>query len=458
MVNSNRQLVLNAFLVPAGHHIAAWRHSDAEAAGGVDFEHYRQLAQIAEDALFDSIFIADFSASYDPKDAPVIARTGTSASLEPITLLSALAAVTKRIGLIATVSTTFNEPYNLARKFASLDLLSRGRAGWNLVTTGNEPEAFNFGDLPLPPHAERYARAREFAEVTIGLWESWDDDAFLRDKDSGIFFDPTKVHVLNHHGPRFSVRGPLNVARSPQGRPVIVQAGSSEDGRAFAAQTAEVIFVATPTLAEAQEFYADMKSRAVAEGRSADDVKILPGVFPVIGRTQAEAEAKFQALQDLIHPEIGLGLLSVLLGTDLRGVDVEGKLPELPEAIGHKGRQKLLIDLARRDGLSVRELYLRVAGARGHWTILGTPATIADQLQHWFENGAADGFNIMPPILPGGLIDFTTLVVPELQKRGLFRTAYEGETLREHLGLKKPNRSSLKQKQLDLEKYSNFRH
>jgi FMN-dependent oxidoreductase (nitrilotriacetate monooxygenase family) len=438
MVTSNRHLVLNAFLVPGGHHIAAWRHPDSEAAGGIDFEHYRQLAQIAEDALFDSIFVADFSASYEKKDAKLVARTGVSATLEPITLLSALAAVTKRIGLIATVSTTFNEPFNLARKFASLDLISHGRAGWNLVTTGNEPEALNYGDQPLPPHAERYARAREFAEVTVGLWESWEKDAFLRDKQSGIFFDPEKVHVLNHKGALFSVRGPLNVSRSPQGRPVIVQAGSSEDGRAFAAQTAEVIFVATPTLTEAQEFYADMKSRTVAAGRDADDVKILPGVFPVVGRTRAEAEEKYQALQDLIHPEIGLGLLSTLLGADLRGVDVNGKLPELPEAIGHKGRQKLLIELARRDGLTVKELYLRVAGARGHWTITGTPSDIADQLQHWFENNAADGFNIMPPVLPTGLTDFTTLVVPELQKRGLFRTAYTSKTLRGHLQLKEP--------------------
>jgi FMN-dependent oxidoreductase (nitrilotriacetate monooxygenase family) len=443
MVNTNRHLVLNAFLVPGGHHIAAWRHPDSEAAGGIDFEHYRQLAQIAEDALFDSLFVADFSASFEKKDARLVARTGVSATLEPITLLSALAAVTKRIGLIATVSTSFNEPFNLARKFASLDLISHGRAGWNLVTTGNEPEAFNYGSKPLPPHAERYARAREFAEVTVGLWESWEQDAFLRDKQSGIFFDPEKVHVLNHRGAQFSVRGPLNVSRSPQGRPVIVQAGSSEDGRAFAAQTAEVIFVATPTLAEAQAFYADMKSRTVAAGRAADDVKILPGVFPVVGRTRAEAAEKYQSLQDLIHPEIGLGLLSTLLGADLRDVDVNGKLPELPEAIGHKGRQKLLIELAKRDGLTVKELYLRVAGARGHWTITGTPTDIADQLEHWFENNAADGFNVMPPVLPTGLTDFTTLVVPELQRRGLFRTAYTSKTLRGHLQLKEPQQGQV---------------
>lgn len=438
MVNSQRHIVLNAFLVPTGHHVAAWRHPAAEAAGGLDFAHYQQLARIAEDALFDSIFVADFSTSFEQKDAALAARTSSSAFLEPITLLSGLAAVTRRIGLIGTVSSTFNEPFNLARKFASLDVMSHGRMGWNLVTTGNEKEAFNYGAQGLPPHAERYARAREFAEVTIGLWESWDEDAFILDKQSGFFFDPAKVHVLNHQGPHFSVRGPLNVGCSPQGRPVIVQAGSSPDGRAFAAESAEVVFVATPTLAEAQEFYTDIKSRTVAAGRGRDDIKILPGVFPVIGRTREEAQAKYQALQDLIHPDIGLGLLSVLLGTDLRGIDPEGPLPELPEAIGHQGRQKLLIELARRDNLTVRELYLRIAGARGHWTVIGTPVEIVDQLQHWFENGAADGFNIMPPILPGGLSEFAALVVPELQKRGLFRTAYEGQTLRDHLRLQKP--------------------
>lgn len=346
---------------------------------------------------------------------------------------------TQRIGLIGTVSTSFNDPFNLARKFASLDLISHGRAGWNLVTTGNEAEAYNFGDQPLPPHAARYARAREFAEVAVGLWDSWEEGALIRDKQSGIFFDPEKLHILNHRGPHFSVRGPLNVSRSPQGRPVIVQAGSSDDGRSFAAQTAEVVFVATPTLAEAQEFYADVKSRTVAAGRSADDIKILPGVFPVVGRTHEEAEAKYKALQNLIHPQIGLGLLSALLGADLRDVDPEGPLPELPEAVGHQGRQKLLIDLARRDRLNVRELYLRVAGARGHWTIIGTAASIADQLQLWFEQGAADGFNVMPPLLPDGLTDFAELVVPELQKRGLFRTAYTGQTLRAHLGLSVPD-------------------
>jgi len=435
---TNRQLALNVFIAPAGHHIAAWRHKDSTADGGVEIDHYINIAKQAEASFFDAVFVADYMFSYDKRSAPSASRSAYATYLEPLTLLSALAVVTKEIGLIGTQTTTYNEPYNLARRFASLDLISHGRAGWNLVTTGNEPEAYNFGDKPLPPHAERYERAEEFARVVKGLWDSWEDGSFPRDKEAGLFFDPEKLHVLNHHGKYYSVRGPLNVARSPQGRPVIVQAGSSPVGRAFAAETAEVIFVATPTLAEAQEFYADMKSRAVAQGRKADDIKILPGVFPVVGRTEEEARRKFQELQDLIQPEVGLGLLSGLVGADLTGLDPNGKLPELPQALGHIGRQKLLLELAQRENLTVKELYLRIAGARGHWTLVGTPTQIADQLQLWFESGAADGFNVMPPILPTGLEDFTTLVVPELQRRRLFRTEYTGSTLREHLGLAKP--------------------
>jgi FMN-dependent oxidoreductase (nitrilotriacetate monooxygenase family) len=444
MSNAKKQLVLNAFLIPGGHHIASWRHPAVNAAGGIDINYYKELAQKAEAAAFHSIFVADYAVSIEEKDLPIASRHASVAFLEPLTLLSALAVVTKNIGLIGTATTTYNDPYNLARKYASLDLISGGRAGWNLVTSGNEGEAFNFGEKPLPPHAERYDRAREFATVVKGLWDSWEKDSFIRDKESGEFLDTNKLHILNHHGKYFSVRGPLNVARSPQGRPVIVQAGSSEVGRDFAAETAEVVFVATPTLAEAQEFYADLKKRTVAQGRSRDDVKILPGLFPVVGRTREEAQQKYQELQDLIHPDVGLGLLSVLLGANLTGVDIDGPLPELPTAIGHKGRQKLLIELAQRENLTVRELYLRIAGARGHWTVVGTATEIADQIQEWFENGAADGFNVMGPILPSGLDDFIELVVPELQKRGLFRTGYQGATLRENLGLKVPEIETLR--------------
>jgi len=350
-----------------------------------------------------------------------------------------LSVVTKNIGLIATVSTTFNEPFNVARKFASLDHLSGGRSGWNLVTSSSETEALNFGFEQHPAHAVRYERAREFYDVVAGLWDSWEDDAFIRDRDSGVYFDADKLHTLDHRGKHFKVRGPLNVARSPQGWPVVVQAGASDAGRELAAQTAEVIFVAHQTLDEAKAFYQDVKGRLAKYGRQPDDLKIMPGIFPVIGRTHDEAHAKFDALQDLIHPDVGLALLSKMTGgVDLSKYPIDGSLPDLPETNGGKSRQQLLFDLARRENLSIRDLYLRIAGARGHQQVVGTPESIADQLQQWFEEEGADGFNIMSPWLPGGLTEFAELVVPELQRRGLFRTEYEGTTLRENLGLSRP--------------------
>ncbi|HZZ12922.1 MAG TPA: LLM class flavin-dependent oxidoreductase [Paraburkholderia sp.] len=433
-----RQIKLGAFLMETGHHIAAWRHPDAHAGGGLDFAHYAEVAQIAERARFDTIFFAD-SVSVRDTNLPSLSRTARADHFEPLTLLSALSVVTKNIGLIATVSTTFNEPYHLARKFASLDHLSGGRSGWNLVTSSTESEALNFSFERHPEHAVRYERAREFYDVVAGLWDSWEDDAFLRDKESGVYFDPDKLHVLDHQGKHFSVRGPLNVARSPQGWPVVVQAGASEAGRELAAQTAEVIFVAHQTLEEAQSFYRDVKGRLAKYGRAPDHLKIMPGIFPVVGRTQEEAEAKFAALQDLIHPTVGLSLLSNMSGgVDLSQYPVDGPLPELPETNGGKSRQRLLFDLARRENLTIRDLYLRIAGARGHQQVVGTPTSIADQLQQWFEEEGADGFNIMSPWLPGGLSEFADLVVPELQRRGLFRTEYEGRTLRENLGLPRP--------------------
>jgi FMN-dependent oxidoreductase (nitrilotriacetate monooxygenase family) len=356
-----------------------------------------------------------------------------------LTLLSALSVVTSHIGLVATVSTTFNEPYNVARKFASLDHLSGGRSGWNLVTSSTESEALNFSFERHPEHSERYERAKEFYDVVAGLWDSWEDDAFLRDKESGVYFDQDKLHVLNHRGKHFQVRGPLNVARSPQGWPVVVQAGASEAGKELAAQTAEVIFVAHQTLEEAQTFYRDIKSRLARYGRQPEHLKIMPGIFPVIGRTEEEAREKFDALQDLIHPTVGLSLLTNMSGgVDLSQYPVDGPFPELPETNGGKSRQRLLLDLARRENLTIRDLYLRIAGARGHQQVIGTPKSIADQLQQWFEEEGADGFNIMSPWLPGGLSEFADLVVPELQRRGLFRTEYEGRTLRDNLGLPRP--------------------
>ncbi|MBW0447425.1 LLM class flavin-dependent oxidoreductase [bacterium M00.F.Ca.ET.228.01.1.1] len=441
---SQRQIKLGAFLMETGHHIAAWRHPQAHAAAGLDFAHYAELAQIAERAKFDTIFFAD-SVGVRDTDLASLSRTARADHFEPVTLLSALAAVTKHIGLTATVSTSFNEPYNVARKFASLDHLSAGRAGWNLVTSSSEAEAHNFSLDHHFDHALRYERAREFYDVVTGLWDSWEDDAFVRDKSSGLYFDPAKLYALNHRGTHFKVKGPLNVARAPQGWPVVVQAGASEAGRELAAQTAEVIFVAHQTLDEAQSFYRDVKGRLGKYGRHADDLKIMPGIFPVIGRTQEEADEKFEALQSLIHPVVGVSLLSKMTGgVDLSSFPVDGPVPDLPETNGGKSRQRLLLDLARRENLSIRDLYLRIAGARGHQQVVGTPQSIADQLQQWFEEGAADGFNIMSPWLPGGLVEFADQVVPELQRRGLFRTEYEGRTLRENLGLRRPpNRHTL---------------
>lgn len=438
MTRPTRQLRLGAFLMQTGHHIAGWRHPGAQADAGSNFRHYVELARQAEAAKFDAVFLSDSSGIRSTSEGS-LARTARSDFFEPLTLLSALAAVTERIGLIGTVSTSFHEPYNVARKFASLDQISGGRAGWNLVTSSGTSEAQNFNRDELPAHAQRYERAGEFHDVVQGLWNSWEDDSFVRDKASGIYLDTDKLHVLNHRGRHFQVRGPLNVARSPQGRPVLVQAGASEDGRALAARTAEVIFVAHQTFDEAKTFYSDIKGRLPAFGRHPDDVKIMPGIFPVVGRTQAEAEEKFEQLQSLVDPIVGVTLLSsVLGGVDFSGFDVDGPIPELPEANGPRSRQHLLVDLARRDRLTIRQLYLRIAGARGHQQIVGTPKTIADLLQQWFEEDGADGFNIMPPWLPGGMTEFIELVLPELRRRGLFRTEYEGRTLREHLGLKRP--------------------
>ncbi|EGP43523.1 LLM class flavin-dependent oxidoreductase [Achromobacter insuavis] len=438
MTRSPRQIKLGAFLMQTGHHIAAWRHPDAQADAPVNFRHYAELARRAEAAKFDAIFLAD-SVGVRNTDLASLSRTARSDHFEPLTLLSALAAVTEKIGLIATVSTTYNEPYHVARKFASLDHISGGRSGWNLVTSSGQGEAQNFNLDEHVEHARRYARAAEFHDVVLGLWDSWEDDAFLRDKHSGQYFDPAKLHPLRHRGEHFSVRGPLNVSRSPQGRPVVVQAGASPAGRDLAARTAEVIFVAHQTFDEAQAFYRDIKGRAVEYGRDPDDIKIMPGIFPVIGRTQAEAEEKFARLQDLIHPVVGVQLLSNMIGGfDLSGYPVDGPLPDIPETNGGKSRQQLLIDLARRDNLTIRQLYLRIAGARGHQQVVGTPQSVADQLQQWFEEDGADGFNIMSPWLPGGLDDFIELALPELRRRGLFRSEYEGATLRQHLGLARP--------------------
>jgi len=417
-----RRLSLSAFLVPYGHHVAAWCHPDTDLQAPL-FELYRQQARIAEDACLDAIFFADN-----------VALAGAP-TLEPLTLLSALAAGTSRLGLVATATTTYNEPYHLARKFASLDSISNGRAGWNLVTSDNALEAGNFGRAEHVAHAQRYARAREFYDVVDGLWRSWDQDAFVNDKAGGLLFDPGRVHRLDHHGEHFKVAGPLNVRPSPQGRPVVVQAGSSDDGRALAAATADVVFTAQPTLESARAFYRDMQARRAREARG--PLRILPGIYAVVGESEAQAQDKYAQLQALIEPQAGLALLGRMIGNfDLSGYPLDGPLPELPlTENGQRSRQQLLTSIAQGENLSIRQLYERIAGGRGHLTVIGTGQQVADRIQEWFEAGACDGFNLMAPVLPGGLEDFARHVVPELQRRGLFRTHYESTTLRGHLGL-----------------------
>ncbi|MFJ8011897.1 LLM class flavin-dependent oxidoreductase [Streptomyces sp. NPDC096339] len=441
-MNVRPHMRIGAFLYPTGYHVSAWRHPDVPVDAGVNFAHYAELARTAERGKFDLLFLPD-SAAIRGDDMEALSRTAIRyvAQFEPLTLLGALAVVTERIGLTATVSSTYNQPYHSARMIASLDHLSNGRAGWNLVTGQNPHEALNFGFSEQPEHGARYARATEFAEVVKGLWDTWDDAAFSPSKESGRFFDPEGVRPLHHSGEHFTVRGPLNMPRSPQGHPVTLQAGSSEPGRNLAAATADVVFTAQHSMAAAHAFTADVRARAVRAGREAHDVQVLTGVFPFIGRTRSEAEDKFAALQDLIDPRVGLSLLgSELGGVDLSGFDLDGPLPPLPPSNAGKGRRDLLVKMAEDEGLSIRELYRRVAGSRGHWQPVGTAESVADELAAWFESGAVDGFMIMPPQLPDGLDDFVDLVVPELQRRGLFREEYEGTTLRDHLQLARPGR------------------
>ncbi|KMY85520.1 Nitrilotriacetate monooxygenase component A [Candidatus Paraburkholderia calva] len=440
-MDERRQMHLGAFLYPTGYHVAGWRHPDAQADAGVNFEHYGELARRAEAAHFDLLFLAD-SLAIRGDDIDALERTAIRyvAQFEPLTLISALSARTQRIGLVASASTTYNEPYHIARKFASLDHISGGRAGWNLITSQNEYEALNFGAHYHPSHAQRYARAGEFVDVVQGLWDSWEDDAFPRDKRSGLFFDRGKLHPLRHEGEHFQVRGPLNIPRSPQGAPVLVQAGASDAGRSLAARSAELVFGAQNDMHEAKAFYRDLRARLTTCGRADKSLKIMVGVFPYAGRSYAEAEDKYEALQQLVHPVSGLSLLSAQLGgCDLSKVDPDGPLPEISETQAGQSRRQLLIDMARREDLTVRQLYQRIAGGRGHWQLIGTPESICDELEQWFIESAADGFNVMPPYSPAGFYDFIELIVPELVRRGLFRDGYRGNTLRSHLGLAVPS-------------------
>ncbi|MFG3580052.1 LLM class flavin-dependent oxidoreductase [Micromonospora chersina] len=431
----SRTLHLNAFLMGVGHHEAAWRHPRTDPRRVADVTHFQELARIAERGTLDSVFLADGLAV-----GPAV-RHNIQAVFEPLTLLAALATATDHIGLIATASTTYNEPFNLARKFASLDHLSGGRAGWNIVTSAQAREARNFNLDDHPAHAERYRRAAEFVDVAIKLWDSWEDDALVLDTAAGVFADTDRVHEIAHQGERFRVHGPLNTPRPPQGRPLLVQAGSSADGIAFAARYAEAVFTAQQTLADGQAFYAELRRATAAAGRDPDGVKVLPGIAPVIGGTESEARALADELEALIVPEHALAQLSGMTGLDLTGLPLDGPLPDLPDVSAvqsHQSRYQLVVDLARREKLTIRQLIGRLGGGRGHRVVAGTPEQIADQIELWFTQGAADGFNVMPPLLPHGLEAFVDHVVPLLRRRGLFRHEYTGRTLREHYGLSRP--------------------
>jgi FMN-dependent oxidoreductase (nitrilotriacetate monooxygenase family) len=421
---------------PVSIHSAWWRYPGAFPDANFNFKHLTRFIQTLERGKFDAFFMADHLAVLNMPIA-ALQRSATVTSFDPLVLLPALAAVTERIGLIATGSTTFDTPYNLARKFASLDALSNGRAAWNIVTTSNPDAALNFGLDDHMEHAERYRRAREFYEVVIGLWDSFADDAFIRDVDSGIFFDPEKMHTLNHVGEFFKVRGPLNVARPVQGYPVIVQAGASDTGRQLAAEVAEMVFAAGGPIAAAQEYYGDVKARAAAAGRNPDHLKILPGALVITGETMAEAQAKKALLDSLVHPDTGLGSLSTMLGVDARQFELDAPLPELPETNASKSGQARIVAMAREGNLTVRQLAQYAGGYPGA-SFIGTPAQIADEMETWLHEGACDGFNIMFPTVPAGLDEFVDMVIPELQRRGLFRKEYEGPTLRDHLGLPRP--------------------
>jgi FMN-dependent oxidoreductase (nitrilotriacetate monooxygenase family) len=437
------QVRLGAFLSVPGNHLAGWRHPDSAPECDMDFAWYMRLTQMAEHYLYDTIFFQDTVAvaGSDALKAGDLTRTRLSriVKLEPTATLAALAVGTSRIGLVATATTTFNEPYNIARRFATIDHISGGRCGWNLVTSQIEDEAGNFGLDTHVDHALRYERAIEFYEVVAGLWDSWAGDAFLRDKESGVWFDAERMHFLDHKGKHFACRGPLNVSRTPQGRPIVAQAGSSEPGKELAARTADVVFTAQTELAAAQEFYADVKGRTAKYGRTPDDIKIMPGITPVIGGTMAEAQRKYDELQALLPDDVALAALARFTrGIDIFSYPLHGPMPELPEANSAKSRQALIMRMARSGNLSLIQTARAVSAAQGHRVLVGTPEYIADEIETWVTQGGADGFNIICNYYPGPFVAFSETVIPELQRRGLFRTEYEGTTLRENLGLRAP--------------------
>jgi len=440
-----RQLILNAFLMSTGHHEASWRLPESDPSADASVEHFQGLAQTAERGLMDSVFFADSPSLQDSPGRRPPTR------YEPTLLLTAMAAATDRVGLIATATTTYDEPYNTARRFASLDGISHGRAGWNVVTTASPDASANFGFDDQPAHAERYERAEEYLQVVLGLWGGWEEDAYVADKESGVHTDPRKVHQLDHTGTHFRVRGPLNVGRSEQGWPVVVQAGSSPAGVALAAAYAEAVFTVQRSVADGRSFLQHLKGRTAALGRDPDHLKVLPGIVPIIGSTEAEAREVERALDDLLVTEHAAAQLAAALGVTVESLDLDAPLPRdirAPEEVqSNRSRYELIVDLGRREDLTVRQIISRLGGGRGHRTIVGTPEQVADDIQEWFEAGAADGFNVMPQVLPSGLTVFVDEVVPILQQRGLFRREYAGRTLRDHYGLPVPGSTAARRRQ-----------
>lgn len=437
MAAGRKQVRLGLFFAPTGHHTASWRHPDAQADAGVNFAHYIEVARKAEAAKLDMIFFADSVASREG-DPDAIRRIAVHvANIDPLSAVNALAVVTKNIGLVSTASTSYHEPYHLARTFASLDHISGGRAGWNIVTSTQHAEALNFGREAHFSHAERYERAHEFTDVMLRLWDSWEDGAFVRDKASGIFYDQARRHAINHKGKFFGVKGPLNVPRSPQGHPVLIQAGVSDDGRAFAAKYAEVLFTSHLRSSDAKTYYESLKDDLAQHGRTVDTVRMMPGLIPLVGRSEEDARQKFEFLESLTDVVVARDWLSMLLRTNLNDLPLDEPVPAIEPPAQASGSFHHWIDLAHRENLTLRQLALRAARGRVN-VICGSYMEVADYIESWVAEGACDGFNIMPPYIPGSFDDFTELVVPELQRRGVFRTEYEGTTLRDNLGLKRP--------------------
>ena len=427
-------------MADSNYHIAGWRHPESYADAGSNIQRWIEFARILERGKLDMLFVADTIGVPGAGDPQYLTSTPTIDKLEPFTLLAALSSMTRNIGLVATSATAYNEPYFVARVLASLDHITGGRAGWNLVTGGNAEDAANFSVGTHAAHGDRYERAEEFVDVVRGLWGSFDRDAFPRDKSSGRYLDPGKLHTLNHKGKYFSVRGPLGASRPPQGHPVIVQAGTSEPARKLSSRVADVVFTAQSAIEDAKAFYADVKARMQQHGRHPDDMKVMPGVAMYIGRSQQEAEDKFEQLNALIPAQVALARLGKMLGgVDLSGFALDEPMPDIQGNAARMSTPQNYVRLARRDSLTLRQVAMRSAVAKDHWALVGTPVTIADHLEQWFVEKAADGFNLLPPHVPGALNDFVDLVVPELQHRGLYRTEYEGTMLRQNLGLPFPN-------------------